>query len=227
MTERFLIAKTKLGKTLAGKPVGHLYSTDTRLRYPVLILFDLSMLKSVGIDPNTLDEQGVVGRYWAYYEESTTKKTSKGRPYLDVLYLEPIDKPATSTSTDTSALLVELREIKNLLQYLVNRLIDDSPPATSPRSPAPSPAPAPAPDDHQDDNNDHFADVTLTDTPPPEAADPKLSANEAREKFYALTVAADGVVEQRQINALLTYANSYSFADALVKLQNLVERKTK
>lgn len=224
MTERFLIAKTKLGKTLAGKPVGHLYSTDTRLRYPVLILFDLSMLKSVSIDPNTLDEQGVVGRYWAYYEESTTKKTSKGRPYLDVLYLEPIDKPATSTSTDTSALLVELREIKNLLQYLVHRLDGDDPPpqAASPQPPDPPPAP-----DQQDDDDDHFADVSLSDVPPPEAADPKLSANEAREKFYALTVAADGVVEQRQINALLTYANSYSFADALAKLENIVERKTK
>jgi hypothetical protein len=55
MTEKSVtIARVEVGATQAGKTVAELYSADTRLQYPVLILFDLAMLESVGIDPNAL-----------------------------------------------------------------------------------------------------------------------------------------------------------------------------
>lgn len=111
MAERYLIGRTQRGQTKSGKDVAELYSTDTRLEYPVLVLFDLSMLTTVGIDPNELTAEPVHLRYWAHYEESE-KKTSKGNPYLDVVFLEPIDAPASTTSTDTSAIVAELRGIR-------------------------------------------------------------------------------------------------------------------
>lgn len=118
--ERVMIGSVALGKTKGGKPVADLFSTDKRLEFPVLRLFDLSMLETVGINPNELGSDPVHKRFWAYYTESE-KTTAKGNPYRDCQYLEPIDKPATTTSTDNSALLAELRAIRTLLEIAVTR----------------------------------------------------------------------------------------------------------
>jgi hypothetical protein len=117
--QRELIGSVVRGKTKKGDVVADLFSTDTRLEFPVLVLFDLSMLAQVGIDPNALGTEPVYRRFWAYFTESE-KKTSKGNPYKDVQYLEPLDTPATTTSVDSSALLAELRAIRGLLQVVVD-----------------------------------------------------------------------------------------------------------
>ena len=114
---RVLIGSVELDKTKAGKPIVNLYSTDTRLQFPVLRLFDASALLTVGIDPDSLGTDAVHCRLWAYYTESD-KTTSQGTPYKDVQFLERVDAPATATSTDNSALLAELRAIRKLLEVL-------------------------------------------------------------------------------------------------------------
>lgn len=115
--QRELIGSVARGKTKKGEIVAHLFSTDTRLEFPALVLFDLSMLEQVGIDPNTLDTDPVYRRFWAYYTLSE-KTTSKGNPYKDVQYLEPLDAAATTTSVDTSAILAELRHIRRAVEAL-------------------------------------------------------------------------------------------------------------
>ena len=105
--ERIMIGSVALSKTQSGKPVADLYSTDGRLRYPVLRLFDLSALLTVGLDPAALTPEPTITRFWAYYTVSE-KTNAQGHPYKDVEYLEAIDAPSSSTSTDTSNLLQEL-----------------------------------------------------------------------------------------------------------------------
>jgi hypothetical protein len=109
MAERILITKVKRTDAtraeLYGK--GHQYA-DLRL-------FDLSELSTVGIDPAALPiGQEQPARFWAIYELSD-KVNKAGNPYKDVIALEAIDKPATTTSADNSALLAELRAIRKLL----------------------------------------------------------------------------------------------------------------
>jgi hypothetical protein len=115
--QRYLIGSVKRGQTKAGKPIVELYAADSRLQFPVLTLFDLSMLETIGIDPNDLGNEPVYKRCWAFYVESD-KTNAQGNAYKDVQYLESLDTPATTTSTDTSALLAELRAIRGLLQVI-------------------------------------------------------------------------------------------------------------
>jgi len=124
---RVLIGSVEMDKTKGGKPVINLYSTDTRLQFPVLRLFDISALLTVGIDPDSLGTDPAHCRLWAYYTESD-KTTSQGTPYKDVQYLERADAPASTTSTDTSALLAELRAIRALLQAMVAPAAPERPP---------------------------------------------------------------------------------------------------
>jgi len=119
--ERILIASLQLNKTKAGKPVIDLFGTDTRLEYPVLRLFDLNQLRVLDLDPNNPPTERTYVNAWAYYETSD-KKTSTGRPYRDLRYLEPIDQPATATSVDTSAQLEEIRKIRLYVQAIVRHL---------------------------------------------------------------------------------------------------------
>jgi hypothetical protein len=134
MTERVRITRVKAGATLAGQPVAELYSHDTRLRFPFLTLFDMSELLTVAINPADLKkDEYTLCNFWGHYELSTTKKTSEGNPYKDVIRLESIGAPATTTSTDTTAMLGELRAIKALLLQIARAL---SPDATEPPVPA-------------------------------------------------------------------------------------------
>lgn len=110
MAEKMLI--TKLVKTADGR--ADLFAKGHR--FPDLKLFDLGDLFSVGLDPTKL-ETGVElpCRFWALWERSE-KLNKAGNPYKDVIALEPIDAPATTTSTDNSELLAEMRAIRALLQ---------------------------------------------------------------------------------------------------------------
>jgi hypothetical protein len=112
MAERILI--TKLVRTEQTR--ADLYARGHQ--WPDLKLFDLSDLIEIGLDPNALPiGQEVPCRFWAIYELSD-KLNKAGNPYKDVIALERTDGPATTTSTDTSALLVELRAIRNLLETI-------------------------------------------------------------------------------------------------------------
>jgi hypothetical protein len=112
MAERMLI--TKLVRTEQTR--ADLYARGHQ--WPDLKLFDLSHLLDVEIDPHGLQVgQEVPCRFWAIYELSE-KLNKAGNPYKDVIALERMDGPATATSTDTSALLGELRAIRTLLETI-------------------------------------------------------------------------------------------------------------
>jgi hypothetical protein len=112
MAERMLI--TKLVRTEQAR--ADLYAKGHQ--WPDLKLFDLADLLDVGIAPDDLQiGQELPCRFWAIYELSE-KLNKAGNPYKDVIALEPMDGPATSTSTDTSALLDELRAIRALLEAI-------------------------------------------------------------------------------------------------------------
>lgn len=171
---KFLIAKVHAGKTKAGKAVANLYSNDTRLVFPVLVLFDISMLSTVGIDPNEI-AQPVYTRFWAYYNTSD-KLRSSGKPYLDVLYLEPIDSPATSSPMDGDAILRELQAIKGILIGMAGSSATQAPDVPAPQR-TPEPAAAPAPDNNRPER--------------PKKAAPEMTEARAREEFY--TIASQAV----------------------------------
>ena len=102
MSERMLITKlVRKGDRAELYAKGH--------KYKDLTLFTISDLVDVGIEYEALQE-GVETpcRFWAHYELSD-KLNQHGNPYKDILMLEPVDKPATTTSTDNSALLAEMR----------------------------------------------------------------------------------------------------------------------
>lgn len=85
-------------------------------QYPDLRLFDLSDLAEVGVDYANLAEGAETpARFWAAYELSD-KRNKAGNPYKDIVALEPIGAPATTTSADNSAILAELRAMRALLQ---------------------------------------------------------------------------------------------------------------
>lgn len=112
MAERMLI--TKLVRTEQTR--ADLYARGHQ--WPDLKLFDLSDLIEVGLDAGALPiGQEVPCRFWAIYELSD-KLNKAGNPYKDVIALERMDRPATATSTDTSALLIELRAIRELLETI-------------------------------------------------------------------------------------------------------------
>ena len=117
MTEKLRITRVRRGRTKSGKVIAELRTANTRLEYPELRLFDLDALRQVGIDPNFLTEEDVYCQFFANYELAK-KLTSDGNPYKDIVSLEAIDAPATTTSTDNSAVIGELRAIKALLLEL-------------------------------------------------------------------------------------------------------------
>jgi hypothetical protein len=89
-----------------------LNGTDTRLQFPVLTLFDLSAWTTVGLDPAAIGPDGEIRRFWAYYTESD-KMTSRGNPYGDIQYLEPVNQPAASTRGQTAHLLLVIDEAQD------------------------------------------------------------------------------------------------------------------
>lgn len=115
MAERILIVKVV--RTTATQ--ADLYGA--RHKYKDLTLFNVAELATVGIDPAGLAiGEETPARFWAIYELSD-KLNKAGRPYKDILALEPMDTPATSTSAAVGdpAILAELRAIRALLAVLV------------------------------------------------------------------------------------------------------------
>jgi hypothetical protein len=143
MAERMLI--TKLVRT--DQTRADLYARGHQ--WPDLKLFDLSDLIEVGLDANALPiGQEVPCRFWAIYELSD-KLNKAGNPYKDVIALERMDGPATTTSTDTSALLVELRAIRELLEAIARAQGLQAPAAFAPLTSVEEPAESSGPLDGQ------------------------------------------------------------------------------
>jgi len=137
MTERILI--TKLVRTPEGR--ADLYGRGHQ--YKDLTLFDLSDLVDAGIIEFESLPVGkeVPCRFWALYELSE-KLNKRGNPYKDVIALEPVNRPATTTSVDNSSILQELRAIRILLEQLAG----SPPPVTEPdREPPTTTKPGPKP----------------------------------------------------------------------------------
>jgi hypothetical protein len=110
MTERMLVTKL-----VYNKAKGHVDLIGKGHQYRDFILFDPTDLQNVGIDFETLEPGTETPcRFWVIYELSE-KTNQAGNPYKDVIALEPIDKPATTSSVDTSAILDELRAIRQEL----------------------------------------------------------------------------------------------------------------
>lgn len=171
--DRELIGSVEMDKTKGGKPVVNLYSTDTRLQYPVLRLFDLSALHVVGIDPDDLGTERVHRRFWAYYSESD-KQTSQGTRYRDVEYLEPIDT-GSAPATDMAPVLAELRAIRGLLQILVDR--PNAAPGSQPAGNEQRGTPPPA-DDEEEESLDAFFGTRPGDWTPEASDEPTLAGDE-------------------------------------------------
>jgi hypothetical protein len=182
-------------------------------KFPVLYLFDPGLLVQAGIDPNLEEGKPLHVNLWAHYEVST-KKNSQGNPYKDVVSLERIDAPATTTSTDTTAMLAELRAIKALLLEL----------ATNGQPPAAAPTP--------DEDQDHARRVhalnragrtgTASD---PQATEPAevLSEAEARTAFYELAgPAITAGTDPAAVNDLTALANGSGWNEALAGLKELL-----
>lgn len=118
MAERMLITKVKRTTATRCELFG------ARHQYADLHLFDLSELAAVGLDPATLAlGEETPARFWAIYELSE-KLNKAGNPYKDIVALEAIDTPATTTSAAVgdSEILAELRAIRALLGAIADRL---------------------------------------------------------------------------------------------------------
>lgn len=175
MAERMLI--TKLVRTEQAR--ADLYARGHQ--WPDLKLFDLSDLLEVGIDPAGLQiGQEVPCRFWAIYELSD-KLNKAGNPYKDIIALERMDEPATTTSTDTSALLSELRAIRMLLE----RMVGDDGPGMARIAAAPEPSEEGGPDPGAVSKQpSHYADGS------------PVSGNPSEWKAYKDYVEAEGQVPE-------------------------------
>jgi len=224
MTEQIRINRIELGQTLGGKPVVHLFAPGAQYaRFPVLYLFDPGLLVQVGIDPNSLEPgEDVHVNLWAHYEISE-KTNAKGNPYKDVISLEQINAPATTTSTDTSAILAELRAIKALLLDLAT---SSPPPAAA--APDPNVDPQQARRVHALNQAGRSTDAkSCGSTADPQATEPEpepeLSEAEARTEFYTLAgPAITAGTDPAAVNDLARSANGEGWNGALAGLKALL-----
>ncbi len=106
----YLVNRVQLTVTQANKPVIHFYSNP--LAFPVLQLFDFSLLFTVGIDPNRL-LKGIDYhcRFIAHYKEGK-KLNQKDNPYKNITRLEPI-------MIRPNLMLRELQMIRQMLEQLL------------------------------------------------------------------------------------------------------------
>lgn len=222
--QRFLIARIEKGRTVSGRDVIHLYSDNGRLRYPVLVLFDPSMLADVGIDPNTLSKP-IHKRFWAHYQESE-KKTSNGNHYRDILYLEPLTPTTPSSGPNNLDLtneilddiLNELHAIKALLALLVPK-IDDTPYHDEPVTSSPDPV-TPI-----DDLADLFDDTEIATDHYKSQDTSTLEPDAARAKFYELAsqITSSDPTKFEIVNEMTRTANGSGWVEALQQIQKWIE----
>jgi len=215
MSERMLITKLVLEKenrvALYGK--GH--------RYKDLTLFDASDLADFGIDYAALQPgQETPCRFWALWEASD-KLNQKGNPYKDVVALEPIDKPATTTSVDNSAVLAELRAIHTELQR-VNGLLAQ---ALDLDPVEPEEVPAGDVDDELPAVDDH--PEAASDEPPGPAPRP---LNDAQARRLATKRIGEAVrskqISPEQANEITRLGSVENWRNALSALETLLEPTT-
>lgn len=226
MSERMLISKIKRTNETRADLIakGH--------KYRDIICFDLAELADAGIDYENLPVgQEVPCRFWAYYVESD-KRTSQGSPYLDLVTVEPIDRPASATSVDTSALLDELRQIRVLLERLLSSqglmpdVLKTGPdlPRTQARAglssdePSPEDPPEPPPE-------------AMPEEPPPtngheEPDGPAFNDDQARRQFSKLASPAirEGKVAPEAVNELVKDASVRGWGDALRQLKAALQQ---
>ena len=123
--DRMLIARVELSATQNGHPSAELYSADSRLKFPSLVLFNPALLEDVGIDPAALAAGPVHKRFWAHYELSD-KLNQAGNPYKDVLELTPYGSPVPQPVPEFADLLQAVRDLRPLLVALVRALAPDA-----------------------------------------------------------------------------------------------------
>ena len=160
MSERILITQVQRDTE---KNHAHLYGRGHQ--WPDLRLFDLTDLLAVDIDAANLEPGKLTPcRFWAHYTLSE-KLNSAGNPYRDVITLEPVTAPASSTSTDTSAIVTELRQIRAMLSsalgaegftFETHSKLDPN------HAEEPQPDP-PQPDPPTDAEADHIVNACTTD----------------------------------------------------------------
>lgn len=125
---QMVVGRTRLSRTQTGREVAELFSADTRLKFPELTLFDLSMLEMIDISPDELraaGSDGIIRRYTAEFTESE-KTNSRGRPYRDVVALHPINgtgSPVPAAQTIAAdELIAEIRELRAAIEHIEDML---------------------------------------------------------------------------------------------------------
>jgi hypothetical protein len=200
-------------------------------RYRDMILFDLSDLAEAGIPYQDLTPgKEYACRFWAVFELSD-KLNQSGNPYRDVVALEAVDKPATSTSVDNSAILAELRAIHRLLELA---LFEGKPPASHERQSDPSGAvvtgmvgnPSPSMVEPPDATGDHYSPSTTAGLQDEvKSTYDGIPDAEAKSRFYALAGPAirEGKVHPTAVNGLASEAKATSaWPAALGKLEGAI-----
>lgn len=87
----YLIKRLVLTQAQSGRTVVNLFAPP--LQYPVLQLFDFSLLFQVGIDPNALEAGRDIHCLFIAHFETGEKRNQRGNAYKNVTHLEPVRKP--------------------------------------------------------------------------------------------------------------------------------------
>lgn len=110
--------RVEITRTRKNKPVANLYAP--RLEFPVLQLFDLAELVTIGIDPNSEQKEHAV-IFLAHWQEGE-KLNSKTNPYRNVTRLEPLaalaPTPATSDPEALAAVVAQLDRIERKIDAI-------------------------------------------------------------------------------------------------------------
>ena len=180
-------------------------------------LFAASDLLEVGIDPASL-ETGVETPCRFYAHVVTSEKcTSKGNPYLDVQYLEPVvignGHQAQPAGDAGEAVLKELQLVNRNLARLIALL------SKSVRQPASIGEGTEPPDLVELDVDDAPLDQAPAPGPQP------LSDDQARRMFSSIAGPAirEGTVTSGQVNEITGAVVAIGWRDALEALQALIE----
>ena len=188
-------------------------------RYVDIHLFDISELATVGIADYASLTVGetVPCRFFAYYVESD-KINKSGNPYKDLYYLEPIEPPVAAPVPATDdAVLVELRQIRTLLQEILLALSHD-----------------PGYKDPRIDGSNETSDVPaaligpahkFSDEGQPADTPTETDSQAAMKAFYARAGEAIrvGRMKATSVNELIDTAGRHGWKAALIRLDTALE----
>lgn len=198
-------------------------------KFKDLTLFDVSDLFDVGLDPAEI-QVGIETpcRFYAYYTESD-KLNQAGNPYLDVDYLEVIDRgnghhAPEGASVTNEAVLKELQAVnRNLVRLIALMEQGTQFPRVQPGSSEPADLPADLDTDEPPAASDGAPDpVPASDQgigPQP------LSDDQARRMFGSLVGPSirEGKVKAARVNEITKAASVIGWRDALEQLRQLIE----